>query len=138
MCSRGRRRIVCTINGSEPIQRALLSQRNGKTVVTLNRPFMEKLKISIGSTVLVTMKSDDSRYGLPVPEELSEMFRQDSEGKLLFHGLTPGRQRTLLNLVGIVKKSDTRAWRAAVVTRHLKHHKGHIVYRLLYRELSRR
>jgi len=73
-----------------------------------------------------------------VPAELSELFRQDREGNRLFHSLTPGRQRTLLYIVGSARDAETRAWRASLVIRHLRENRGKVQYRQLYQSLKRR
>ena len=47
----------------------------------------------------------------PVPEELSERFRQDPRFKRAFEALTPGRQRGYLYHFASAKQSATRAAR---------------------------
>jgi uncharacterized protein YdeI (YjbR/CyaY-like superfamily) len=84
----------------------------------------------------VSLKKDKSEYGLPVPDELNELFRQDAEGNRLFHALTRGRQRTLLYIVGSAKDSDKRILRAIVIINHLKANKGRINYRQLNASLK--
>jgi uncharacterized protein YdeI (YjbR/CyaY-like superfamily) len=44
----------------------------------------------------------------PVPEELSERFRQDARFKRAFEALTPGRQRGYLHHFAAAKQSATR------------------------------
>jgi uncharacterized protein YdeI (YjbR/CyaY-like superfamily) len=44
----------------------------------------------------------------PVPEELTERFRQDARFKRAFEALTPGRQRSYLYHIGAAKQSATR------------------------------
>jgi len=74
---------------------------------------------------------DDSEYGLPLPEELKELFRQDPAGKKLFHALTPGKQRTLLYIVGNVKHTEKKVFRSLAIIRHLKENNGTIDYKKL-------
>ena len=47
----------------------------------------------------------------PVPEELSERFRQDPRFKRAFEALTPGRQRSYLHHFAAAKQSATRTAR---------------------------
>jgi hypothetical protein len=127
----GSRRVLRTLEGSEPHQCALLSYSEGVVVLSVNRKWCDTLHLDIGSKVRVSLQQDDSKYGLPVPVELKELFRQDAEGSLLFHLLTPGRQRTLLYIVGSARDSEARAWRASVILRHLRENNGIIRYKQL-------
>lgn len=125
------RRVVCTLNGGAPYQCAMLPHGKGKFVITVNKTLRTKLNLNFGDAIQVTVKPDSSRYGLPVPEELEALLRQDAEAKKLFHALTKGRQRTLLYIIGQVKNSDKRLRRAVTVLHHLKANKGIINYKLL-------
>jgi len=66
------------------------------------------------------------------------LFRQDREGNALFHSLTPGRQRTLLYIIGSPRDPEERAWRASLVVRHLRDNGGAIHYKQLYQSLKHR
>lgn len=125
------RRVVCTLNGSAEHQCALLPHGNGSFVISVNKKLRDDLKLDFGMSVQVSLRKDDSRYGLPMPEELEELLHQDKEGHRLFHSLTPGRLRTLLYIVGQAKNSDNRIARALMIVQHLKAHKGKINYRQL-------
>ena len=138
LVSRGSRRVLRTLNGSEPHQCALLPYGEGTFVLSVNKKWCDTLQLEIGSAVKITLQQDESKYGLPVPAELSELFRQDREGNRLFHSLTPGRQRTLLYIVGSARDAETRAWRASLVIRHLRENRGKVQYRQLYQSLKRR
>src|SRR5688572_20719695 len=103
----GSRRVVCTINGTESFQCALLPS-DGDFVIVVNKVKRTKLGIGDGDGIDVELKVDDSKYGLPMPEELQEVLNQDPEGDKLFHALTPGKQRSLLYFIGKVKDIDRR------------------------------
>ena len=125
------RRVVCALNGSAEHQCALLPHGNGSFVITVNKKLRDTLRLEFGMPVQVSLRKDDSKYGLPMPEELEELLRQDKEGHRLFHSLTPGRLRTLLYIVGQAKNSDNRIARALIIVHHLKANKGKINYRQL-------
>lgn len=125
------RRVICTLNDSAKHQCALLPRGNGSFLITVNKRLRGALGLNIGMTVRVSLRKDDSTYGLPMPEELDELFRQDAEGKRLFHALTAGRQRTLLYIIAAVKNSEKRALRAIAVVKHLKANNGKINYKQL-------
>lgn len=132
------RRVVCVVNNEVEYQTALMPAGEAGTVIRVNQGILRKLGLSYGMKVDVSLKRDKSDYGLPVPEELIELFRQDPEGDRLFHALTRGKQRTLLFIVNGVKNPDRRLMRANVVLRHLKAGGGKIDYKLLNREIGAR
>ena len=84
LAGNGSRRVICTINGSESFQRALIPLRDGMVVVTVNKDLQKSLGLTLGSRVRVTLRRDRSRYGLPLPDELAELLRQDPEGDVCF------------------------------------------------------
>jgi hypothetical protein len=134
----GSRRVLRTLNGSEPHQCALLSYGEGTFVLSVNKKWCDVLHLEIGSAVKVSLQQDESKYGLPMPAELNELFRQDREGRRLFHSLTQGRQRTLLYIIGLASDPEARAWRASIIIRHLRENSGKIHYRQLSQSLKRR
>ncbi len=125
------RRVICTLNGEEEYQCAILHYRTRLPVISVNTGLRKKLRLDFGSEVDVTLKKDSSEYGLPLPEELWELFLQDKEGSRVFHSLTRGKQRTLLYIVGQGKSTDKRIERSLVIVQHLKTNKGKIDYRKL-------
>jgi hypothetical protein len=132
------RRVVRTLNGSAEHQCALLPAGNGSFVISVNKKWRDTLHLDIGARVAVTLRSDASAYGLPMPEELAELLRQDRSGNRLFHALSAGKQRTLIYIVGNVKNPEARAFRAATILRHLHEMKGTIAYKRLSQSLKRR
>lgn len=132
----GSRRVVCTINGTESFQCALLPS-DGDFVIVVNKVKRTKLGIGEGDRIDVELKVDDSKYGLPMPEELQEVLNQDPEGDKLFHALTPGKQRSMLYFIGKVKDIDRRIHTALIFIEHLKSNEGKIVQEKLHDELKR-
>lgn len=130
------RRVVCTLNGTESFQCALMPGGPGVTFINLNKKIRDKLKLKLGSEVTVSLEKDNSEYGLPMPEELAELMKMDEEGSALFHALTPGKQRTLLHIVGSVKNSDIRIRRALAIVNHLKLTGGKINYKQLNEQMK--
>lgn len=128
-------RVVCSFEGHEPFQCALTPIGGGQYVIKINKQWQRKLGIAEGGNLEVEMWPDDSTYGLPMPEEMTELLRQDEEGDQYFHALTVGKQRTLLYIVNQGKDSEQRIARAVVVVNHLKAHQGRIDFRGLYQDL---
>ncbi len=132
------RRVVCTLNDAAEYQCALLPHGNGTFVITVNKKLRDTLGLTFGMEVEVSLQKDESKYGLPMPEELEELLRQDKEGARLLHTLTAGKLRTLLYIIGGVKNPEARASRAVIVIQHLKVNGGKINYRQLYESMKKR
>jgi hypothetical protein len=130
------RRVVCTINGKETIQCALMPGGE-RFVILVNKRIRTSLGIVAGDTVKLSVVPDTSKYGLPMPEEFAEVLAQDPDGDKLFHALTPGKQRSLIFVVTSGKDVDRRIHRALIILEHLKDNDGKIVDKKLYHELQR-
>lgn len=132
------RRVVCTLNDKITYQCAILPYGDGVFVITVNKTNLTKLKLKEGSVVQVAVQKDDSEYGLPMPEEMAELLKQDEEGNRLFHALTPGKIRTLLYIIAQPKSSELRLHRALQVLEHLQQHEGKVDYKQLNLTLRQR
>jgi hypothetical protein len=125
------KRFVCTLNETAEFQCALMPKGAGSYFININKKLRDQLGLKIGTPVRVALRKDNSEYGLPMPEELAEVLQQDEAGDQLFHALTPGKQRTLLYIVGSVKNTDLRLNRAIAVVEHLKANEGKINFKQL-------
>lgn len=125
------RRVICLLNDTVEYQCAMLPRGDGTYLITVNKKIREQLKLKEGSRFSVRLRKDDSKYGLPMPEEFAEVLAQDAEGNKLFHALSAGRIRTLLYIAGNVKSSDKRIERALAIVEHLKMNGGKIDYKTL-------
>ena len=131
----GDKRVVATLNHSLTFQCAIMPAGDGVHFINVNKKIRDQLKIKEGSKINVELKKDESEYGLPFPEELKELLEQDKTGNMLFHALTPGKQRNMIYAVSQVKNTDLRIHRALVILEHLKKNKGKINFRELYVEI---
>jgi hypothetical protein len=109
----------------------------GEFYIMVNKEVRTRLQIYSGNTVQVSLKLDDSKYGMAMPEELEEVLRQDPEGDELFHALTPGKQRSLMWQVSKGKDVDLRIHRALIIIQHLKDNEGLIDGDKLQNEMKR-
>jgi hypothetical protein len=124
-------RVICNLNVSAEYQCAILHRGKDLYLITVNKKLRDELELNFGDNVNVALKKDTSEYGLPLPDELKEVLKQDPQGDKVFHALTRGKQRTLLYIIGNVKQPDKRIMHALVIIRHLKAHKGKINYKQL-------
>lgn len=132
------KRVVCRLNGKDPFQCALMPDGKGGHFININKERRKSLRLEIGDEVEVALEKDESKYGLPLPEELEALFEVDEEGRVFFHQLTAGKQRSLLHLIGKPKTSDTRLHKAIVVLDYLKSTRGRLDYKELHQALKDR
>jgi len=130
------RRVVCTINGTESFQCALLPWGEMFYII-VNKTKREAAGIVAGDMVNVLLVKDESKYGLPMPEEFREVLDQDAEGDELFHALTAGMQRSILYLISRPKDIDLRIHRSLLIIEHLKENGGKVIGEKLHEELKR-
>jgi hypothetical protein len=130
------KRIVCTMNGGEGFQCALLPWGELFYII-VNKKKRDVLGIVAGDTVDVVLVKDESKYGLPMPEEFQEVLNQDPDGDNLFHALSEGKQRSILYQLSKPKDIDVRIHQALLIVDHLKENAGKIIDKLLYEELKR-
>ena len=126
------RRVICTLNDIAKYQCALMPMGNATYFVNITKSLHKQLNVKLGSKISVELEADTSEYGLPVPEELVVLFDQDQDGYDVFHSLTPGKQRSLLHIIGKPKSSDLRLKKALTVINYLKMTGG----RLDFKELN--
>ena len=144
----GHKRVVCTLFGTVEIQCALMTRKQSlesnpsqNYFININKELRSRFRLDVGDEVEAAIRPDLSKYGLPMPEELEELLAQDPEGDQLFHALTPGKQRSLLFMVGKPKGTDTRLKKALVILDHLKVNQGQLDFRRLqadFKEANRR
>jgi bifunctional DNA-binding transcriptional regulator/antitoxin component of YhaV-PrlF toxin-antitoxin module len=130
------RRVVCTLNGEVTFQAGLMHY-HGDFFISVNKPTRTKLGLEAGDVVDVELAADESKYGLPMPDEFREILDQDPEGDELFHALTAGRQRSLLYYIAKAKDIDRRIHYGLIVIEHLKKNGGKVDGNQLSKELRR-
>ena len=116
----GKVRLLCEVNKQITFQCGLVSLPEGKAYISINSKRMKELGIENGDTVDVVLTEDKSEFGVDVPEELEELFKQDSEAKRRFDLLKPGMQRYILNHVNTVKSPQLRVDKAFMLISNLK------------------
>lgn len=130
------KRIICTMNDGEGFQCALLPWGELFYII-VNKKKRDAIGIVAGDTVNVLLEKDESKYGLPMPEEFQEVLNQDPDGDKLFHALSEGKQRSILYLLSRPKDIDVRIHQALLIVDHLKENDGKIIDKILYEELKR-
>ncbi|UII24634.1 YdeI/OmpD-associated family protein [Fulvivirga maritima] len=115
-----KQRVVVKVNDVISYQSGFMALGEGKAYITINNERLKKIKADVGSTVHVTLKPDTSKYGMPFPEELEELLKQDDEGKRRFDLLPISKQRYIIYHVAQAKRSQTRIDRSIMLIENLK------------------
>jgi hypothetical protein len=124
------RRVICTIAQSHKINSALMPSKLGYFIL-VNAEIRKKFNLHIGSEVSIELEKDRSEFGMPMPDEFREVLEQDELGSKFFYALTPGKQRTLLYMIGKVKNTDSKIRKSLAVMQHLCLNKGVLDFKLL-------
>jgi bifunctional DNA-binding transcriptional regulator/antitoxin component of YhaV-PrlF toxin-antitoxin module len=130
------RRVVCLINKKVKIHAALMPDGLGDYFINLNKDVRKQLKLNEGDELILELKKDESKYGMPLAPEFEEMLEQDPEFDKFFHQLTPGKQRNLIHIVRKVKSPNIRLRKTIVIAEHVKNNQGQIDFRLLNEEMK--
>lgn len=125
------RRVICTFNNSLKHHCALMPGGELGWFILVNKDIRKKFSIEPGDHMHIELQEDKSEYGMPMPEEFSTALALDEEGDHYFHSLTPGKQRSLIHLVGKLKSSEKRINKALTILQHLREVQGKLDYKLL-------
>ncbi len=125
------RRVICTVNEVEAFHAALMPNGKGGYFIMINSEVRKKLKLGDDAALIVQLQKDKSKYGIHLPEEMEELLLIDEEGSVFFHELTPGKQRSLLHIIGKPKSSAIRLKKAVVVLEYLKTNNGKLDFKML-------
>lgn len=129
------KRVKCTLNNTITVSRAMAPKGNFHYIL-LNKEVLKEIKINVSDAVLVELQPDESKYGMPISEEMEEVLFSDPDGSNLFHKLTPGVQRTLIHVINKFKSSNLKIERSFVILEHLKKNKGKIDFKLLQEDFK--
>ncbi|HFC00222.1 MAG TPA: DUF1905 domain-containing protein [Phaeodactylibacter sp.] len=130
------KRFIGTINGEHEFPCAMMPKGNGIYFININADIRKKCHLRVGSKMHFHLKADESKYGMPMPEEMGELLKIDDEANEYFHALTKGKQRSLIYLIAKPKNSDTRLNKAIVITEHLKKQKGKLDFKILNQDFK--
>lgn len=130
------KRFLCQINQGEKFHTSLMPAGNDIYFIKINKELRVHHKLGLGASADIALFTDSSAYGMPLPEELGELFLHDPEGDFYFHQLTPGKQRSLLYIIGKPKTSDKRIEKSVIILDHLREFKGKLNYKMLNQDFK--
>lgn len=114
------KRFICQINGEYEMPCALHSHKGGARFIMLSKRIRSEYDIDPTAPAQIVLREDDSEFGHPVPEEWQAILDFDEEAAAIFSELTPGKQRSVLHMVGAAKREETRINRALKIAENLK------------------
>ncbi len=117
---KNKRRMVLTFENGKKFHRALQRNKDGFCFMVLGKSTLKEAGKIPGAEAKVILEVDNSKYGMPMPEEFAEVLRQEPEGKKAFLALTPGLQRSFLFYINGGKSIDTRIRRSLKLIENLK------------------
>jgi len=129
------KRVKCTLNNTITVSRAM-APKGSFHYILLNKEVLKESKINVGEDIVVELQPDESKYGMPISEEMEEVLYNDPEGSAIFHKLTPGAQRTLIHVINRFKSSNLKIERSFVILEHLKKTKGKIDFEILNQDFK--
>lgn len=104
-------RLLITLDHKVQWQAGILALGEGSGLITVQKDRLKKIGKTLGDTVIVQLKKDESEFGVPVPEEIREYWVQVPESKYRFDALTPGMKRYILNHISTAKSAEKRSER---------------------------
>ena len=124
------RRIVCIVNKTLTMHCALMPYPEGWYIM-MNKANIKKLSLTEGDLVHLSIRKDDSKYGMPIPEELRSCLDEDPLSMKYFEGLTSGKKRNLIYIVSKIKSSEIRINRSLAILEHLVRERGSLDFKKL-------
>ena len=124
-------RVIIEVNGRGKMNSGLMPDGKGNFFVTVSKELRKRFGLELDDEVQLVVQPDDSEYGMPLPEELAEIWSLDDAARETFHRLTPGKQRGLIYQVAKPKGAATRVKKAVQISEYLKSTDGVLDYKEL-------
>jgi len=125
------KRVICSIDNHVDFHCALMPSGENGYFINVNKENRKKSKWSIGQTRQISLVKDESKYGMPIAEEMEEALASDNVANDIFHSLTAGKQRTLIYLASKPKTSTTRIKKSIIILDYLKEVDGELDFKEL-------
>jgi hypothetical protein len=123
------KRVVCTLNDQISIHAGLISDGKGGFFININKELSKKLQAFEGDELEVHLEEDISKYGMAIPEGFEELLEQDPDAERYFHGLTKGKQRSLLHIINKPKNVQLKLEKAFIILDYLKDVRGNLDFK---------
>lgn len=114
------RRIIFEGPDGKVLHRALQLRKDGYAIIGLSKAVLKAWKMQVGEKVKIEILKDESKYGMPFPEEFEVTLEQDPEAAAAFEALSDGRKRGLLHYADSAKSEASRIKRALELAEKLR------------------
>ncbi|MEN8251738.1 MAG: DUF1905 domain-containing protein [Bacteroidota bacterium] len=125
------KRVICTINHETTYQCGLLSAGELGYFINVNAIIRKKAGLSLHDDAQLSIRSDSSKYGLPVPEVFQEFLKQDVVFERYFHSLPKGKQRSLIHKIGTYKSEHKQLEKTMIIRDYLIQVEGNLDFKEL-------
>lgn len=113
------KRLCVSVHDLPPYSAALMPLTEGRRGILISQARQKEMGAFLGAWIQVSLWQDRSKYGMPVPEELAELFEFDPAIEAAFEKLLPGRRRNYLHHIASAKTEATRTKRVLKLLKDL-------------------
>lgn len=113
------KRVQVVIQDSAPYASGLLPLKDGRLFLIMSKQRQKDIGQFKGAWLHVEIWEDKSKYGMPIPVELQELFDFDPDIEEAFQKLLPGRRRNYLHQIATGKTEPTRTKRVLKLLKDL-------------------
>lgn len=113
-------RLMISLNGCAFWHGGVVSLGNDTGYISVKGKILKDLHVREEDSVSVVLKEDNSEYGMEVPEEFTEVLRQDPEAEERFLALPMSKRRYVIYYILQVKSSVKRIERSWFLMNNLK------------------
>ncbi len=99
---------------------ALIKSKTNIYSIYFSNGKQKELGIYMNDYFTLQFFEDQSKYGVELSEELEAVLLSDHEGYLIFEGLTPGKQRSIIYTIQRYKTAQSRVDKALLIIENLK------------------
>ena len=99
---------------------AALLKRHGNYYMMFSKNNQKALGIYPNDYFTMQFFEDTSKYGVDVPEEFEAVLLSDYSAYQIFEGLTMGKKRGIIYMIGRYKNSQTRIDKSLLLCENLK------------------
>ncbi len=113
-------RLMISLNHGAPWHGGVVSLGNNTGYIAVKGKILKDLQLREDDLTSVTLTEDNTEYGMEIPEEFTEVLRQDPEAEERFLALPMGKRRYVIYYISQVKSSIKRVERAWFLMNNLK------------------
>ncbi|MGB0885347.1 MAG: DUF1905 domain-containing protein [Chitinophagales bacterium] len=125
------KRVICNIEKIVEYHCALTPDGNGNYYLMINKEHRKVIEKLQKTELEIELINDTSKYGIALPAEMETLLEQDDIGRQFFEKLTPGKQRSILHIVGKPKSEAIRIKKAITALDYLVSVQGKLDFKEL-------